>query len=227
MKATVLDALLEDVSAKRPVVLITDLATGEQRLLHPGEGRVGSERETVQASLRDDRCVTVDANETSQFYQPFNPPLRMVIVGAVHITQALATIAAVAGYEVLVVDPRAAFASADRFEGVAVDSRWPDEALENAALDARSAVVTLTHDPKLDDPALAVALRSDAFYVGSLGSKKTHASRQKRLRKAGFADEEIARVHGPVGLAIGSRTPEEIAVSILAEVTEALRRPKA
>lgn len=227
MRAEVLDAVLAEVAAKRPVVLATDLQSGEQRLLYSGDGGSTAERQTVAAALRTDRCVTVEReDERHVFYQPYNPPLRMVIVGAVHITQALSTMASIAGYEVTVVDPRAAFAASERFEGVALDARWPDEALEDALLDARCAVITLTHDPKLDDPALSVAMRSDAFYIGSLGSNKTHAARSKRLAKMGFSDAAIGRIHGPVGLPIGSRTPEEIAVSILAQVTEALRRPK-
>ncbi len=134
--------------------------------------------------------------------------------------------AALAGYEVTVVDPRSAFAAADRFPGVTLNLSWPDEALESLDIDARSAVITLTHDPKLDDPALSVALKSDAFFIGCLGSKKTHATRRKRLGKAGFSEEELDRMNGPVGLPIGSRSPAEIAVSVLAQVTETLRKPE-
>lgn len=228
MKTHVLDAILSEVEAKQAIVLATDLESGGERLLRLGDGETPEEREAIETALRTDRSMTVETDSGRQvFYRPFNPALRMVIVGAVHITQALSTMASVAGYEVTVVDPRAAFGAEERFEGIALDSRWPDEALEDASLDARTAVITLTHDPKLDDPALAVALRSKAFYIGSLGSRKTHAARTKRLRKMGFSEREIDRIYGPVGLPIGSRTPEEIAVSILAQVTEALRQPKA
>jgi len=149
----------------------------------------------------------------------------MLIVGAVHIAQPLARMAGLAGYKVSVVDPRGAFATEERFPGVEVSDEWPDEAMERLAPDSRTAVVTLTHDPKLDDAALEVALKSDAFYIGSLGSRKTHLARTHRLARLGFDDAAIARVRGPVGLAIGARAPAEIAVSILAQVIEARRKP--
>jgi xanthine dehydrogenase accessory factor len=129
------------------------------------------------------------------------------------------------GYEVTIVDPRESFAASERFEQIRLERRWPDEALRDLSLDARCAVVTLTHDPKLDDPALQVALRSDAFFIGSLGSRKTHASRLGRLSRAGFNESELARIHGPVGLPIGARSPAEIAVSVIAQITETLHRP--
>ena len=141
-----------------------------------------------------------------------------------HVTQALAPMAAMAGYEVTVIDPRRAFGSERRFPGVSLSNAWPDEAMNEFRPDLRSAVVTLTHDPKLDDPALTVALRSNCFYIGALGSRKTHASRLDRLRQAGFTDRDMARIRGPIGLAIGARSPAEIAVSILAEVTQTLRQ---
>ena len=147
----------------------------------------------------------------------------MIVVGAVHIAQPLSAMAALAGYDVTLVDPRESFAAAERFPGVALNPEWPDTALDSLGLDHRCAVVTLTHDPKLDDPALQVALKSDAFFIGCLGSKKTHASRLRRLKKAGFTEADLARVHGPVGLPIGSRSPAEIAISILAQVTQTLR----
>ncbi|MCA9555038.1 MAG: XdhC family protein [Myxococcales bacterium] len=174
----------------------------------------------AEACLRSD----TPGLEEGRFILPLNPPLRLVVVGAVHIAQALAPMAALAGYAVTVVDPREGFARADRFPDVALSTEWPDDALAELGLDARTAVVTLTHDPKLDDPALQAALRSEAFYVGALGSKKTHAKRHERLAAAGFDDAARARVHGPVGLAIGARSPAEIAISILAEMTAVLRR---
>jgi xanthine dehydrogenase accessory factor len=228
MKIETLGHILECIEGKRPVVLATDLESGEQRMLRPGEGIDDEERAQVKAALRLDQAMTTDAQAGPRtFYQPFNPPLRMMLVGAVHIAQPLSVTAALAGYEVTIVDPRAAFAAEERFPGVALDLRWPDEALESMGLDHRCAVVTLTHDPKLDDPALQVALRSDAFFIGCLGSTKTHAARLRRLAKAGFSDAELQRLHGPVGLPIGSRSPAEIAVSILAQVIQTLRKPAA
>ena len=226
MKVETLETVLEAIEAKRPVVLATHLESGDQRLLRPGDGENESECADVERALRLDACITTDSEGAPQvFYQPFNPPLRMIVVGAVHIAQTLSAMATLAGYEVTVVDPRESFAAADRFPGVTLILEWPDAAMESLALDPRCAVVTLTHDPKLDDPALHVALRSDAFFIGCLGSKKTHASRLQRLRKAGFSEAELARVKGPVGLPIGSRSPAEIAVSVLAQVTETLRKP--
>ena len=226
MKAEILETVLAEIEAKRPVVLATNLETSEQRLLHRGDGETESERADVERSLRVDTCVTTDTEGGAQvFYQPFNPPLRMILIGAVHIAQPLSAMATLTGYEVTIVDPRESFAAADRFPGVTLNLEWPDAALEPLSLDQRCAVVTLTHDPKLDDPALQVALRSDAFFIGCLGSKKTHASRLRRLAKAGFAESDLARVKGPVGLPIGSRSPAEIAVSVLAQVTETLRKP--
>ncbi|MGB8330190.1 MAG: XdhC family protein [Polyangiales bacterium] len=226
MKTDILGRIIEHIEAKRPIVLATDLGSGEQRLLQSGEGADENERANVQTALRLDKAITADTDaEPRTFYQPFNPPLRMVLVGAVHIAQPLSVMATLAGYEVTIVDPRSAFAASERFPGVELNRAWPDEALESLGLDARSAVVTLTHDPKLDDPALQVALRSDAFFIGCLGSTKTHATRVRRLAKAGFSEAALQRLHGPVGLPIGSRSPAEIAVSVLAQVIQTLRRP--
>jgi xanthine dehydrogenase accessory factor len=155
------------------------------------------------------------------FVQAFNPPRRLVIVGAVHFAQSLAPMAALTGYAVAVIDPRRAFATDARFPDFTLLSDWPDEAMERLKPDNRTAVVTLTHDPKLDDPALQVALRSEAFYIGALGSKRTHAARCERLRAAGLADSDLARIHGPAGLAIGAKSPAEIAISVMAQMTAA------
>ena len=165
----------------------------------------------------------VDADIFSLIY---NPSLRMVIVGAVHIAQSLVQLARIAGYDVTLVDPRESFASATRFPGETMVTDWPDEALKNIGLDARTAVVTLSHDPKIDTPALEVALNSNAFYIGSLGSKRTHGKRVAALGEAGFTAAQINRIHGPVGADIGAATPAEIALSIMAEITERLRRPE-
>jgi xanthine dehydrogenase accessory factor len=220
VRRALLDALLAEARAKRPVVLATDLESGEQHLLG-AEAADPAFAEAAERALRGDR----PQREGGWFLQPFNPPLRLLVIGAVHIAQPLVAMARLAGYEVVVVDPRQAFASAARFPDVALRSDWPDRALEALAPDARTAIVTLTHDPKLDEPALAVALRSSAFYVGALGSRRTHAARLERLRALGLEESALARIHAPIGLAIGARSPAEIAVSILAEMTERLRRP--
>lgn len=226
MKLATLQTVLDHIDGKRALVLATDLETGEERVLKPGEGNDEAEQEHVQRCLRSDACITTDeASGPRIFYQPFNPPLRMILIGAVHVAQPLSAMATLTGYEIVVVDPRTSFGSIERFPGVALVHEWPDEALQSLELDSRCAVVTLTHDPKLDDPALREALKSDAFFIGCLGSKKTHAGRLRRLRKAGFSEDEVARIRGPVGLPIGSRSPAEIAVAILAQVTESLRKP--
>jgi len=209
-------------------VLATNLKSGIEKILYPVDGDEKSELvEQASEAIHADKSRTVETADGPVFLHVFNPPLRMILVGAVHISQPLARMAALAGYEVVVVDPRKAFASAARFPGVVVRTDWPDEALEELAPNLRTAVVTLTHDPKLDDPALHVALRSDAFYIGSLGSKKTHNTRIERLTKAGFDETAIARILGPVGLSIGAKSPAEIAVAILAQITDVLRHPGA
>jgi xanthine dehydrogenase accessory factor len=229
MKAALLDRLLAARREKQPVAMVTDLATGQQTIVSPDtvHGQAGLADDVlaeVRRRLRLDLSGVVETADARIFVHVHNPPLRMIVVGAVHIAQPLVRMAVVAGYDVTVVDPRAAFASEDRFPGVAIVTEWPDAAMTALAPDARTAVVTLTHDPKLDDPALIVALRSRAFYVGSLGSRKTHAKRIERLSAEGLTALEIGRIHGPVGLAIDAVTPAEIAVSILGQVTQVLRR---
>jgi xanthine dehydrogenase accessory factor len=232
MKKEILERLQADRAAKKPVVLATFLKTGEQRLLYlmgksglkDIDPRIG---EAARAALLEDKPRTVETEQGPLFLNVFNPPLRLVLVGAVHIAQALVPMAQLAGYEVTVIDPRSAFGSAERFPGVTLSNDWPDEAMAELKPDLRTAVVTLTHDPKIDDPALLAALRSDAFYIGALGSKKTHGSRLERLRDAGIAEHEFARIHGPVGLSIGAKSPAEIAISVLAQMTQALRQTPA
>ena len=226
MKRAILQALLAARADKRPVALVTNLQTGRQALLDgtevTGELTLGGVvLSRVERALAEDRSGTID--DTSLFVQVFNPPLRMIVVGAVHIAQALVPMATLAGYDVTVVDPRQAWATDARFPDVTRMTDWPDEALQALAPDRRTAVVTLTHDPKLDDPALAVALRSPAFYVGALGSTRTHAKRLDRLREAGLDDAQLARIHWPIGLALGAKSPAEIALAILAQATQVLR----
>ena len=226
MKTEILERVLADREAKRQFALVTHLATGDQSIVHLGGAEDGGVdpalRSAVEDAIRDDRSGTVQGAGGDAFVEVFNPPLRLLIVGAVHIAQPLARMASVAGYDVTVIDPRGSFATDDRFPGVALVNEWPDEAMPPLDPDRRTAVVTLTHDPKIDDPALAAVLRSDAFYIGALGSRKTHAARVERLAEAGFGADEIGRVHGPVGLSLGAVSPAEIAVSILAQVTQAL-----
>jgi xanthine dehydrogenase accessory factor len=233
MKHAVFQQLLAARADKRPVVLVTELESGNQALVFAGDnggggGGSGLAAEIVAAArdaLRAGRSAIVDQQHTGRtFLHVFNPPLRLFVVGAVHIAQALAPMAAMLGYGVAVIDPRRAFATPERFAALRVLDDWPDEALAGEHLDARSAVVTLTHDPKLDDPALAAALRSDAFYIGCLGSRRTHAKRLQRLTAAGFEVRSLDRLHGPVGLDIGASSPAEIATAILAEMTQTLRR---
>jgi xanthine dehydrogenase accessory factor len=229
MKRALLERLLAARSDKRPVVMVTALATGRQALVFDdGSGADGLSGDVISAAreaMRTGRSTMfVQAASGRMFLHVFNPPLRLFVVGAVHIAQALVPMAGLLGYAVTVIDPRRAFASIQRFAELRVLDSWPDEALAGERLDARSAVVTLTHDPKLDDPALAAALRSDAFYIGCLGSRRTHAKRLERLRAAGFDQAALARLHGPVGLDIGARSAAEIATAIVAEITQTLRR---
>lgn len=222
MRRILLDRLLADRAAKRPVALLTRLSDGYQALVHdtPDESISGFEPaliEQAHRALRADRSETVD----EVFIRVFNPPLRLILVGAVHIAQALIPMARMAGYAVTMIEPRHGWLAGDRLPGgVDLSDDWPDRALAALVPDRRTAVVTLSHDPKLDDPALRVALRSPAFYVGALGSRRTDAARRERLREAGLSEAEFARLHAPVGLPIGARSPAEIAVSILAELIQ-------
>ena len=227
MRREILRELQVARRAHRPVALATDLASGEQWLFAPSDPLPAELDPELADGLREvfrsDRARRVELRERTIFLNVFNPPLRMILVGAVHIAQPLAAMAAATSFQVIVVDPRTAFAAPERFPNLEIRTDWPDEALATLVPDARTAVVTLTHDPKLDDPALDQALRSDAFYIGSLGSRKTHGKRVERLRGEGFSEEAIARIHGPVGLDIGARSPAEIAVSILAQIIGVLR----
>ncbi|MEQ8378239.1 XdhC family protein [Parvibaculum sp.] len=225
MDAHILKKLVEDRAEKRAVVLATRLTDGIQKLLYPPE--IKEEKWLIEVAsevLASDKGRVVEGADGDWFLNPFNPPLRLILVGAVHIAQPLARMGSLSGYDVTVVDPRTSFASAERFPDIHLLTDWPDEAMAALAPDARTAVVTLTHDPKLDDPALQAALHSPAFYIGALGSKKTHAARVARLTEAGIGEQDIARIHGPVGLAIGAKSPAEIAISIMAQITETLRK---
>jgi len=222
MKRKTLEVLNRARREGSPIVRVVDLQTADERLFVPGaETSVMGMAATVAA--RTDRSGPIEIDGSNCLIDVHNPPLEMVIIGAVHIAQALAPMAALVGYRVRIIDPRTAFATEARFPGVVLSHDWADEALEKQPPGPRSALIALTHDPKLDDPALSAALKSECFYIGALGSKKTHAGRLARLRAQGFSDDVLARIHGPIGLDIGAKTPAEIAVSILAEMTLRLR----
>jgi xanthine dehydrogenase accessory factor len=222
MTPQLLAALTAARSAKRPVVVATKLPEGTQLLL-PDPAASAELAAAAARALDRDQSDTVKLSDGEWFLQAYNPPLRLIVVGAVHIAQALVPMAAQLGLAVVVVDPRRSFATDARFPNVTVMTDWPDEAMDVLAPDSRTAVVTLTHDPKLDDPALDRALRSDAFYIGSLGSRKTHNARLARLRELGHDDDALARIRGPVGLSIEAVTAPEIALAILGEFV-AVRR---
>lgn len=219
MKRAILDQLLAARAERKAVALVTDLDSGAQRIVARGE----TAKDQLAGVLDDAFRFDQSGVHEGQFVHIHNPPLRLVMIGAVHIAQGVIPIAQLAGYDVTVIDPRGAFATGERFPGVALHTDWPDEIIPKIGLDPRTAMIALTHDPKIDDPALMAALKSGVFYIGALGSKKTHASRVQRLKDKGFGEAEIARIHGPIGLAIGAKGAPEIAVAIMAEMTRALR----
>lgn len=217
---------LVQLLARLPVAWVTALADGRSCLVYPdgAEGPLALDDQTLAAvrqALVDDRSLLLETESGAVFARIINPCLRMIIVGAVHIAQSLVPLAAAMGFEVTVVDPRRAFATEERLPQVAVCDGWPDDEITRLAPDARTAIVALTHDPKLDEPALSAALQSPAYYIGALGSRRTQAKRLERLRQKGFADEELRRIRGPVGIDIGAQSPAEIALSILAEAVAA------
>jgi len=228
MRLELLERLLAARAEKRSVCLVRLFDRHEEALWVDGEVVAGPQLHgdvlrAVEEAVREDRSRLVETSAGRVFLEVVNPPLRLVIVGAVHIAQFLVPMAKLSGYRPIVVDPRRTFATPERFPDVEILHDWPDDALQALDPDRRTAVVTLTHDPKLDDPALEVTLRSPAFYVGALGSHRTHARRVERLKAAGFTDAEIARIHAPIGLDIGAVSPAEIALSIMAEITAVLR----
>ena len=228
MKLQYLERATAASRASKPAAIATNMTSGLQSLIEGSEvtGNLkidGDILTAVRKALSDDRSVTIETPAGPVFIEVFNPPLRCFVVGAVHIAQPLARMAAELGYKVTVVDPRTAFATDARFPEIELSTEWPDEALARLKPDKRSAIITLTHDPKLDDPALAEALKSQAFYIGALGSRKTHAARLRRLGELGFKEAELARIQGPIGLNIGAISPAEIAVAIMGQVISVLR----
>jgi xanthine dehydrogenase accessory factor len=232
MKGRILDRVIAAEREHRSVALATDLTTGRQLLFESeqADGDLTLDQaalERLREIWRTGRNRTIETAAGSVFVEVLTPPHHCFIIGAVHIAQPLARILTMADYAVTVIDPRGAFATAARFPDVELTQEWPDEALERLQPDRGSAIVALTHDPKLDDPALAAALRSDCFYIGALGSRRNHAGRCARLKEEGFSDSDLARIHGPIGLAIGAVSPAEVAIAIAAEMTQTLRHGEA
>ena len=225
MKRETLEALVRAREGRRAVVLVTDTATGEGRLVEGAPAADDPLREAIAAGLRSGRSKMLEDGRT--FLTVSVPPPRLVAIGAVHISQALAPLARIAGFDVTIVDPRTAFATPERFPDTTLIAEWPDEALGKIGLDPYTALAALTHDPKIDDGPIAAALAAGCFYVGALGSRKTHGRRVERLRAAGVSAEAIERIRAPIGLPIGAASPAEIAVAVLAEIIEALRRDPA
>ena len=226
MKLETLTELNAERAARRPVIVVLDTANGEQRLVKAGDIAGDPLHAELSKQLRMGTSGTVEVDGKKLFLNVYAPTARLIIIGAVHISQALAPLARSLGYDVTVVDPRTAFASPERFPDVPLVAEWPDVALPPLNVDHYTAFVAVTHDPKIDDPALLHAFERDCFYIGALGSRKTHAKRGDRLKSQGATDADIARIHAPIGLNIGAVSPSEIAVSIMAEITAALRTPK-
>jgi xanthine dehydrogenase accessory factor len=224
MKLEILKTLNAERAARRSAVVVTDVATGEQRLVKAAEVARDPLKEQIEKHIRRGKSGMVESPAGKVFLTVHVPPPLLVITGAVHISQALAPIARLLGYDVTIVDPRTAFASIERFPDVKVIAEWPEVALPPLGIDRYTAFVALTHDPKIDDPALTHALARDCFYIGALGSKKTHARRIERLKAQGLSDGALARIHAPIGLAIGAVSPSEIAVAIMGEITAELRQ---
>jgi len=220
----ILRTLNVERAARRPVVVVTDLGSGSQRLVTAADVAGDPLREPIEKRIRSGKSGTEETAQGKVFFTVHVPPPRLVITGAVHISQALAPIGRLLGYDVTIVDPRTAFASIERFPDVKVIADWPDVALPPLGIDRYTAFVALTHDPKIDDPALTHALARDCFYIGALGSRKTHGRRIERLKVQGLSDAALARIHAPIGLEIGAVSPPEIAVAIMGEITARLRQ---
>jgi xanthine dehydrogenase accessory factor len=223
MTPEILEQVVESRGLRKPVALVTELETGRQRVIAREHAADDTLAQVLDEAFRTGESGVHKLPESEFFIHIYNPRLRLIIIGAVHIAQALIPIAMAAGYDVVVIDPRGAFATADRFPDIKLYTEWPDEVIPKVGLDTQTALLALTHDPKIDDPALSAALKSKVFYIGALGSKKTQAKRFERLKASGFSDDQIARIRGPIGLAIGAKGPVEIAVAIMAEITRVLR----
>ncbi|ENN89153.1 protein of unknown function DUF182 [Rhizobium freirei PRF 81] len=208
---------------RQAAILVTDLSGGPDRLVVEGDVLEGTLADAAASAFRSGKSSAVDFEGRSFFLNVHLPPPRIVVIGAVHISQVLARMAAHAGFDITIIDPRTAFATPERFEGVDLIADWPVDALKERPLDSYMALVAVTHDPKIDDEPILQALLTGCFYVGALGSRKTHAGRLERLRREGLTEADLARIHAPIGLAIGAASPAEIAVAILAEIISSLR----
>ena len=227
MKLQTLQQVNVERAARRPVIVITDVANGEQRLVKAADISADPLGAELAKQLRMGKSGTIEADGKKLFLNVYAPTAKLVIIGAVHISQALAPLARSLDYDVTIVDPRTAFASPERFPDVPLVAEWPDVALPPLKVDHYTAFVAVTHDPKIDDPALLHALARDCFYIGALGSRKTHAKRLERLKQQGLSDADLTRIHAPIGLDIGAVSPAEIAVAIMAQITERLREEPA
>jgi xanthine dehydrogenase accessory factor len=223
MDRATLQQLNEERRTRRAVVLVTDLGDASSRILREPDIDAGTLGGAAAAALRSGKPATVEVDGRQLFLNVHLPPPRLVVIGAVHISQALAPMARLAGYDMEIIDPRTAFATPERFPDVPLRADWPEEVLSERPLDAYTAVAALTHDPKIDDVPLKAALDAGCFYVGALGSRKTHAKRVERLLAAGASAEAVGRIHAPIGLDIGAASPAQIAVAVLAEVIGAFR----
>jgi xanthine dehydrogenase accessory factor len=225
LRLDILNALNEERAARRSVIVVTHQDSGAQRLVKAADLGADPLKAVLEKHIRSAKSGIEDTPEGKVFLTVHVPSPKLVITGAVHISQTLAPMGQLLGYDVTIVDPRTAFASIERFPDVKVIAEWPDVALPPIGIDHYTAFVALTHDPKIDDPGLDIALKSDCFYIGALGSRKTHARRVERLKaERGFTDNDIGRIHSPIGLDIGSVSPAEIAVAIIGEITQALRQ---
>jgi xanthine dehydrogenase accessory factor len=224
LRLDILKALNEERAARRAVVVVTNQQSGAQRLVNGVDVAKDPLRKVLEEHLRSGKSGVEDTPEGKVFLTVHAPSPKLVITGAVHISQALAPMGQLLGYDVTIVDPRTAFASIERFPDIKVIAEWPDQALPPLGIDRYTAFVALTHDPKIDDPALTHALKSECFYIGALGSRKTHARRVERLKQQGLTDNDIGRIHAPIGLDIDAETPAEIAVAIMGEITKSLRQ---
>ena len=223
MRSTDLEALNAARQSRRAAVLITDLGAGTSELVREGAAVAHHLREPVEKAFRSGKSGTIEIEGRKFFLNVHLPPPRITVIGAVHISQALARMAGIAGFDLRIIDPRSAFATPERFEAIDLVADWPEDVLKDAPLDAYTALVAVTHDPKIDDFPIAEALQTGCFYVGALGSRKTHARRVDRLKAVGITDEQIGRIDAPIGLDIGAQSPAEIAVAVLGSIIQALR----
>jgi xanthine dehydrogenase accessory factor len=227
MKLSLLTALNAERAARRAAIVVTDVESGEQRLVKAADIAQDPLKAVLAEHLRSGKSGMEETADGRVFLTVYVPAAQLIVIGAVHISQALAPIGKLLGYDVTIVDPRTAFATPERFPDVKVIAEWPDTALPPLNVDRYTAFVALTHDPKVDDPALLHALSRDCFYIGALGSRKTHARRIDRLKQQGFSEADLSRIHAPIGLDIGAVSPAEIAVAIMAQITERLREEPA